>query len=734
MSVTYPLPRSIRRKDFIATAGQTVFGPVSDFQVIDPLDVRVSVLQAGRWVVVTVGVNVTIASVPGAPIATFALGRQAGDRVRIEGGRTHPRLTDVTRAGSIVSAAFERELDAQTITLQELRRDIDDASSRSVTVPEGEGGFVLPYAATRASTLQGYDGNGDPIAVPLGTPGATVTAEQISNATAAGRALLKAADVGTQALLLGLTDYRAATRAAAVAATVPAGFQTLTLLGYSSVGDGGGGTYVLLGSVPGAIMPWHILTNGGGVAWELRACPARPRQFGAVLDGAADDTLAMQAWLDYGAALQVPLEGEFGTALIPTETLTFPGDRVTIDGGNRLTLKRGTDAKVPLLMAVNRDRPVVRGIKFTTAAGLASSSSVTIGLGAQTFTVPAGRTVTAGQQVMMIATAAAHNYMIGTVTSYTSVTMVVNVTAVVGSGTFAAWSINQNDGENVALSFRGCTSVEAIGNGIEKPFYVGIETRNCDGVTVRENYLRGVLNRGIYVYAASGVVDDINVTSNYVSGLLDGVPFTQYGINCNGSTGGSIRHFNANANTVESCVFQGIEAGGAISGGAIHNNKIENVTAPGSVAILIQEANGAQPQRVVATGNEITSMAGAGSFAILLRDALFCTASGNTGAALVNGATILQSTAVFGSQYNRLNDNTFSGVSGDGIAVIAAAAGGCEGSQTNSNIIIGAGGGSVGLRWNALAAPGTQAIGNKSVAAGTAYVRGGTLAADEHNL
>ena len=73
-----------------------------------------------------------------------------------------------------------------------------------------------------------------------------------------------------------------------------------------------------------------------------------------------------------------------------------------------------------------------------------STTSLTIGTGTQSLTVGTGLAYTVGQQVL-IANDSTHS-MIGTVTSYNSSTgaMVVNVTSVIGSGTFASWAVNIN--------------------------------------------------------------------------------------------------------------------------------------------------------------------------------------------------------------------------------------------------------------------------------------------------
>lgn len=73
-----------------------------------------------------------------------------------------------------------------------------------------------------------------------------------------------------------------------------------------------------------------------------------------------------------------------------------------------------------------------------------STSSLTIGTGSKSLTVQTGLNFTAGQPIRVGYDG--QNYMAGTVTSYTSGTgaLVVNITSVVGSGTYATWSAHKN--------------------------------------------------------------------------------------------------------------------------------------------------------------------------------------------------------------------------------------------------------------------------------------------------
>jgi hypothetical protein len=82
----------------------------------------------------------------------------------------------------------------------------------------------------------------------------------------------------------------------------------------------------------------------------------------------------------------------------------------------------------------------------TYAAALAgsSASSVLIGLGAKSFTASTGKQWAATQFLQIGSQANASNFMHGTVTSYDSGTgaLVMNITDIGGSGTFADWNIN----------------------------------------------------------------------------------------------------------------------------------------------------------------------------------------------------------------------------------------------------------------------------------------------------
>ena len=73
-----------------------------------------------------------------------------------------------------------------------------------------------------------------------------------------------------------------------------------------------------------------------------------------------------------------------------------------------------------------------------------SSTTMTMGLGSHTFIIETGKAYTAGQAIILTATASPTNYMDGTVTSYSANTIVVNITNKIGSGTYSQWALHSD--------------------------------------------------------------------------------------------------------------------------------------------------------------------------------------------------------------------------------------------------------------------------------------------------
>ena len=103
-----------------------------------------------------------------------------------------------------------------------------------------------------------------------------------------------------------------------------------------------------------------------------------------------------------------------------------------------------------------------------------SVTSNTVGTGSKSFTVETGKGFAAGQSLSIAYTTTPTNRMFAVVTSYNSGTgaLVVNVQAIEGSGTFAAWSI--------ALAFNGVIGAGQIPDGLITPVKLSSGAPNWD--------------------------------------------------------------------------------------------------------------------------------------------------------------------------------------------------------------------------------------------------------------
>lgn len=106
-------------------------------------------------------------------------------------------------------------------------------------------------------------------------------------------------------------------------------------------------------------------------------------------------------------------------------------------------------------MAVFAGELETAGTAFGMSIVASSTTSLTVGTGSKSLTIGTGKGFIPGMEVVVAYTTTPSNRMVGTVISYDSVTgaMVVNVTSVHGSGTYAVWSI----GPTSLASFDGQT-------------------------------------------------------------------------------------------------------------------------------------------------------------------------------------------------------------------------------------------------------------------------------------
>lgn len=136
----YPLPRSVRRTAIMAGDGRPGgYGPFGDgWGIFDTADVTVYTKPAGALSFTPVtGVTITKTS-PWADYSSFtvlfATPLSATTSWYAQGERTAERSVAVTRGGTMQADALEKELTKNSLTDQELRRDIGTAQSEIVDI------------------------------------------------------------------------------------------------------------------------------------------------------------------------------------------------------------------------------------------------------------------------------------------------------------------------------------------------------------------------------------------------------------------------------------------------------------------------------------------------------------------------------------------------------------------------------------------------------------------------
>lgn len=358
MSAIFPIPRQSREAILTAAGGQTAFGPF-DFPIFDAHDVQVRIKAPGDddYTLLS-SADFTIA--PAAPAVSFPAlftltlddAATSGTLVWVRGARVPYRLLNATQGGAINSLELEKELDRTSLTLQELRRDIDAILSGDVPAGALASAVLNNSAApggTVADALEGLetriDGNADDIA-DLRT------------------------DLG--AVQAAVTTY--GTVAAAQAAIVGVSVNFLRTAGYTTVGDGGGAMYKRAGSEPA-----HNgkLQSADGAWWELAELQPDIKMFGARCNGVTNDLTAIRNGIAYcGLKGRSKLTAQGGGISVVDGTITIAIDNFHFAAAGRaqfLIVQRTLNIKTIVNSGLNNNLSGFGVIYNDNALGVAAS-------------------------------------------------------------------------------------------------------------------------------------------------------------------------------------------------------------------------------------------------------------------------------------------------------------------------------------------------------------------------
>lgn len=143
------------------------------------------------------------------------------------------------------------------------------------------------------------------------------------------------------------------------------------------------------------------------------------------------------------------------------------------------------------------------------AASLSSTSttSLIVSGGPKTFTTQANKQYTAGQYLIASSSANNTNYMHGTVTSYSGTTLVMNISDVGGTGTYADWVISLSGTQGPIGATGSGGNVYTNGYFTNNYYFGGFGYYNFTGYTVAANiiYCAPFMVRSTTIFTRIGV-------------------------------------------------------------------------------------------------------------------------------------------------------------------------------------------------------------------------------------
>lgn len=320
MTNPYPITRETREEAIFRGDGSAAYGPF-DLEIFDVADVEIWTRADGAatWTLASPTVTKTTGDALDTFSIAFPTAVSSSIQIKVLAKRVHERATGVMNGTRIDPNALEKELSKLAATLQELRRDID----RGIQVQFGPG-YVMSDDIEDGDTLM-----------------------------VGGQQIVKGPNAADIASAQGYAA--AAAEAAELVEELAAGFNFPDLtpadhkkkIQVNAAGNGwefAEGALVPYPAVPDAGKVLAVASGGEGFEFVSRsvALGVNVKEYGAVGDGVANDTAAFQAAIATGRSLLIPA----GTYLITTALVPAVNTMWCGEGVSRTVLKGGGTNKV----------------------------------------------------------------------------------------------------------------------------------------------------------------------------------------------------------------------------------------------------------------------------------------------------------------------------------------------------------------------------------------------------
>ncbi len=245
---------------------------------------------------------------PGGSVTLLAGALASGFTLTITSDIANLQPTDLTNQGGFYPEVITDSLDRATIQIQQ----ISDIGDRTLKIPISDGtglNMELPTAAARANAFLSFDANGEPTVVAAGSSGAPTTiTRQVFSGTGSQTVFTLASDPGAlgnsaQVYIGGVYQQRS---------TYTIAGTTLTFSAAPVAGPGNIEFVNFLTSSIGATSADLVTYTPAGSGAVARSAASKfgdvvsVKDFGAVGDGVADDTNAIQAAINASTSVYVP--------------------------------------------------------------------------------------------------------------------------------------------------------------------------------------------------------------------------------------------------------------------------------------------------------------------------------------------------------------------------------------------------------------------------------------------